>query len=702
MLVHYPGPWSPLLGRLALKEIPYQNPILVWTFVLVACATLVILGAITYYRSWGYLWREWLTTVDHKKIGVMYCLLGLVMFFRGFIDGVMMRTQQVMAVGPQSPGYLGALHGYLPPYHFGQIYSAHGTIMILFAITPILIGLMNIVVPLQIGARDMAYPYLNAVSFWLTAAATGLVMISLFVGDFSHAGWVGLSPLTELAYSPGVGVDYWIWAVQIGSVGTTLASINLIITILKLRAPGMTWTRMPIFCWTALSTSVVGLSSFPVFTAAVALLSLDRYAGTHFFTPGLGGNLMLYTDLFWIWGHPEVYYVILPAFGIMSEIIPTFSEKPLFGYMTMAAASIAIGGVSWSVWLHHFFTMGAGPGVNSFFSIASMLVGIPTGVKVFNWAFTLYRGRIRFDLPMLWALAALVLLLTGGLSGMMLAMPAINYTVHNSVFVVAHFHNMLNVVGFAAIGGINFWFPKVFGFKLDERIGKRAFWFFSAGTVVLFGSMYALGFMGMPRRIDYIPFVSWRPLLISEEVGIFLFLIAAYYMFKQMYVSIRDRGQHRVTGPDPWRTARSLEWLTHCPVPFYNFALLPYINSRDEWAWRRQHGLVNLRPDHYEDIHLPSNTFVPVLLGALAFGLGFGMVWRMYWLASLSLLGIVAVVIARSFEGDPGHTIPGARIREVEEGLLSDPGREAPVAGVAGGAVAFQASVTPRSPVQGP
>ena len=702
MLVHYPGPWSPFLGRLALKEIPYQNPILVWTFVLVACATLVILGAITYHRSWGYLWREWLTTVDHKKIGAMYCLLGLVMFFRGFIDGVMMRTQQVMAVGPQSPGYLGALHGYLPPYHFGQIYSAHGTIMILFAITPILIGLMNIVVPLQIGARDMAYPYLNAVSFWLTAAATGLVMISLFVGDFSHAGWVGLSPLTELAYSPGVGVDYWIWAVQIGSVGTTLASINIIITILKLRAPGMTWTRMPIFCWTALSTSVVGLSSFPVFTAAVALLSLDRYAGTHFFTPGLGGNLMLYTDLFWIWGHPEVYYVILPAFGIMSEIIPTFSEKPLFGYMTMAAASIAIGGVSWSVWLHHFFTMGAGPGVNSFFSIASMLVGIPTGVKVFNWAFTLYRGRIRFDLPMLWALAALVLLLTGGLSGMMLAMPAINYTVHNSVFVVAHFHNMLNVVGFAAIGGINFWFPKVFGFKLDERIGKRAFWFFSAGTVVLFGSMYALGFMGMPRRIDYIPFVSWRPLLISEEVGIFLFLIAAYYMFKQMYVSIRDRGQHRVTGPDPWRTARSLEWLTHCPVPFYNFALLPYINSRDEWAWRRQHGLVNLRPDHYEDIHLPSNTFVPVLLGALAFGLGFGMVWRMYWLASLSLLGIVAVVIARSFEGDPGHTIPGARIREVEEGLLSDPGREAPVAGVAGGAVAFQASVTPRSPVQGP
>ncbi len=697
MLVDYPGPWTPLLGRLDAHQIPLQNPILFWTFVLVSLGAATVLGAVTYYRSWGYLWREWLTSLDHKRIGVMYCLLGVVMLFRGFIDGVMMRTQQVMAVGPKSPGYLGAVHGYLPPYHFGQIYSAHGTIMILFAITPILVGIMNIIVPLQIGARDMAYPYLNAVSFWLTAAATGLVMISLFIGDFSHAGWVGLSPLTELAYSPGVGVDYWSWAVQIGSVGTTLASINIIATIIKMRAPGMSWTKMPIFCWTALSTSVVGLSSFPVFTAAVALLSLDRYAGTHFFTPGLGGNLMLYTDLFWIWGHPEVYYVVLPAFGILSEIIPTFSEKPLFGYITMAAASIAIGGVSWSVWLHHFFTMGAGPGVNAFFSIASMLVGIPTGVKVFNWAFTLYRGRVRFDVPMLWALAALVLLLTGGLTGMMLAMPAINYTVHNSVFVVAHFHNMLNVVGFACFGAINYWFPKVFGFKLDERTGKLAFWFFSAGTVVLFGSMYALGFMGMPRRIDYIPFTSWRPLLIGEEVGIFLFLIASYYMVKQLFVSIRDRAKNRVTTSDAWGTSRSLEWLAHSPVPFYNFAVQPHVNARDEWAWRREHGLGHVRPDHYEDIHLPNNTPLPLMLGACAFALGFGLVWRMYWLALVSLIGIVIIVIARSFQDDPGHTLPGAQIRQMEAVYPDIPREAGATGGMLGGVVARHALAAPRS-----
>ncbi len=696
MLVSYPGPWTPFFGRLDAQQIPLQNPILFWTFVLVSLGGVAVLAAITYLRAWGSLWREWLTSVDHKKIGVMYCLLGIVMLFRGFIDGVMMRTQQAMAVGPRSPGYMGALHGYLPPYHFGQIYSAHGTIMILFAITPILVGLMNIIVPLQIGARDMAYPYLNAVSFWLTAAATGLVMISLFVGDFSHAGWVGLSPLTELAYSPGVGVDYWSWAVQIGSIATTLASINIIVTIIKMRAPGMTWTKMPIFCWTALSTSVVGLSSFPVFTAAVALLSLDRYAGTHFFTPGLGGNLMLYTDLFWIWGHPEVYYVILPAFGILSEIIPTFSEKPLFGYITMAVASIAIGGVSWSVWLHHFFTMGAGPGVNAFFSIASMLVGIPTGVKVFNWAFTLYRGRVRFDVPMLWALAALVLLLIGGLTGMMLAMPAINYTVHNSVFVVAHFHTMLNVVGFACFGAINYWFPKVFGFRLDERTGKRAFWFFSAGTFVLFGSMYALGFMGMPRRIDYIPFPSWRPLLIAEEVGIVLFVIASYYMIKQLVVSIRDRVQNRVTSSDVWGTARSLEWLTHSPVPFYNFAVQPHINARDEWAWRREHGRGAESPEHYEDIHLPINTPLPLILGAWTFALGFSLVWRMYWLAALSLIAIVVLVIARSFQDDPGHTVPGARIREIEASYRNGLEPAGAAGDGAGGPVAYPGAVASR------
>ncbi len=665
MFVHLQGPWTPLLGRLSLSQIPYNNPIIVGAFVFAAVLGLALVGAVTYAGQWGPLWRNWFTTVDHKKIGVMYILVGLVMLFRGFIDALMMRTQQLMADGPHSPGFLGSLHGYLTPYHFGQIYSAHGTIMILFAVTPILVGLMNIVVPLQIGARDMAYPYLNAVGLWLTVAATALVMLSLFVGDFSHAGWVGLIPLTELPYSPGVGVDYWMWAIQIGSVGTTLGAINLIATIVKMRAPGMTWGRLPIFTWAALSTNIIALSSFPVLTVALALLGLDRYFGTHFFTAGMGGNLMLYTNLFWIWGHPEVYFVVLPAFGTISEIVPTFSEKPLFGYVTMAAASLAIAGLSWAVWLHHFFTMGASPEVNAFFSVATMLVGIPTGVKVFNWAFTMYRARMRFETPMLWAVGALVLLLIGGLTGMMLAVPAIDYTVHNSVFVIAHFHTMLMLIAFGALGGITYWFPKVFGFKLDEATGKRFFWYFSAGTFMVFVPMYMLGFMGMTRRLDYVANPHWWPFLMAEEIGIGLYSVSVYYMVKQLYVSIRDRADNRV-GNDAWGTSRSLEWITHSPVPYYNFAVTPQVNARDEWAWRRDQGFTSLKPDEYEDIHMPKNTAVPLVIGAFSMALGFGLVWRIWWLSELALAGLIVTVIVRAFATDTDTIIAADDVRRME------------------------------------
>ncbi len=666
MLVDLQGSWSPLWGRLSLSEVPYHNIIVVGAFLFAAVLGAAILGGITYAGKWGYLWREWLTTVDHKKIGVMYILFGLVMLFRGFVDALMMRTQQMMAAGPHAAGFLGALHGYLPPSHFDQIYSAHGTIMIILAVTPILVGLMNIVVPLQVGARDMAYPYLNAVGLWLTVVAGALVMLSLFLGDFSHAGWVGLAPLTELPYSPNVGVDYWMWAIQISSVGTTLGAINLIATIVKMRAPGMSWGRLPIFTWTSLSTNIIALSSFPVLAVALFLLSFDRYLGTHFFTPGLGGDLMLYTNLFWIWGHPEVYFVVLPAFGIISEIVPTFSEKPLFGYITMVIASMAIAGVSWSVWLHHFFTMGEGPAVSLYFSVATMLVGIPTGVKVFNWAFTMYRARIRYDVPMLWAIGALILLLTGGLTGMMLAIPAINYTVHNSVFVVAHFHNMFLLIAFAAMGGVNYWWPKVFGYKLDEKTGRLVFWYWVAGTVAVFVPMYTLGFMGMTRRLDYVAHASWLPLLQLEEGGIALYCLALYYQLKQIYVSIRDRAANRV-GADAWGTSRSLEWMTPSPVPFYNFAVAPLVHARDEWAWRREHGYTNLRPPRYVDIHMPRNTAVPLVIGAFAFALGFGLIWRIWWLGALALIGIVATMIIRAADTDTGYVIPAADVARMEE-----------------------------------
>ena len=664
-MVHVQGHWDPIFGRLAWSQLPYNDPIVLGAFVFSVLVALCVLFALTYLKKWGYLWGEWLTSVDHKKIGIMYMIVGFVMLFRGFIDALMMRTQQVMAAGPHSPGILGAEHGYLPPYHYDQVYSSHGTIMLIFAATPILAGFMNFLVPLQIGARDMAFPYLNALALWMTAVGAGLVMLSLFVGDFSHAGWVGLTPLTEMPYSPDVGVDYWSWAIQIGSVGTTLGGVNIIATIIKMRAPGMTWLRMPLFTWTALTTNIIGLTAFPVLGVALLLLTLDRYIGTHFYTPGLGGNLMLYADLFWIWGHPEVYFLILPAWGMMSEIIPTFSEKTLFGYPVMVVATVAIAGISWTVWLHHFFTMGAGPLVNVFYSIATMIVGIPTGVKVFNWTFTMYRGRLRFETPMLWACASVFMLLIGGLTGMMLAIPAINYMTHNSVFVVAHFHCMVMVTLFASFAGAQFWFPKMFGFKLDETYGKRVFWTFVAATFVTFTAMFALGLKGMMRRLEYVPEASWQPLMIVEEFGILLYCAATAMMVWQIYISIRDRDMNRAD-IDAWGTGRSLEWATHSPVPIYNFAVIPYVNARDEWAWRKRHGLSGATPRHFEDIEIPCNTPVPMLIGACTAAFGFAMVWRIWWLVAVSLLGIIALVIIRSFEDGSGYTISGDEVARIE------------------------------------
>ena len=647
-----------MFGKLSLAAIPYENLITMSAVVGSVLLGLVILGLITYYRKWTYLYQEWLASLDHKKIGIMYIILALVMLLRGFSDAIMMRGQQAVAAS-------GSL-GYLAPEHFNQIFSAHGSIMIVFMAMPFLVGLMNIVVPQQIGARDVAFPFLNSLSLWLTTAAATLVMVSLGVGEFSQAGWSGYAPLTQLEYSPGVGVDYWIWAFQIAGIGSTLTGINFLVTIMTMRAPGMTPMRMPMFVWTTICTMILVVWAFPVLTAALAMVTLDRYLGMHFFSNTFGGNMMMYANLFWTWGHPEVYIVILPAFGIFSEVVATFSGKRLFGYKSMVYATAAITILSFSVWVHHFFTMGASPNVNLFFGIATMMIGIPTGVKTFNWLFTMYRGRIRFTTPMYWTLGFIVTFAIGGSAGVMLAMPPADYVLHNSLFLIAHFHNVLipgSLFGFLA--GYYYWFPKAMGFRLQENWGKRAFWCWQIGFILAFFPLYVLGFMGMPRRMVHYANPAWHPLLLVAALGTAVIALGILFMVIQLLVSIKERQALSDPSGDPW-DGRTLEWLTSSPPAVYNFPKTPVVDEIDAFMEMKEKGVAYLRPDQYDDIEMPKNAPHGLIIGALAFVFGFAMIWYIWWLAILAALGMLVTVIARSTDDDIHYLIPAAEVERIE------------------------------------
>src|ERR1700675_342015 len=571
-----------MLGKLSWAAIPFNQPIPMAASLGVIVGVLFVLGLITRKGWWPYLWREWLTSVDHKRIGVMYVVLALVLLLRGFADAIMMRSQLALAAG--------GAQGYLPPEHYDQVFSAHGTIMIFFMAMPFMVGLMNFVVPLQLGVRDVAFPVLNAISFWLTASGALLVNISLVVGEFARTGWVGYPPLSELQFSPGVGVDYYLWSLEISGIGTLLAGINMVTTILKVRAPGMTYMRMPVFCWTALCSSMLMVAAFPILTATFGMLLLDRYVGMHFFTNAAGGNMMMYVNLFWAWGHPEVYILILPAFGVFSEVIATFSGKELFGYRSMVLATLAICVLSFTVWLHHFFTMGAGANVNAFFGILSAIIAVPTGVKVFNWLFTLYRGRIRFEVPVLWSIGFMVTFVIGGLTGVLMAVPPADFVLHNSAFLVAHFHNVLiGGLFFGVMAGYTYWFPKAFGFTLDPRLGALSFWCWLIGFYLAFIPLYALGLMGMTRRMQHYADLSWQPYLIVAEVDAVVILVGIAATIAQLVVSIRRREQHRDRTGDPWN-GRTLEWSTASPPPAYNFAVLPEVESLDAFWVMKQRG----------------------------------------------------------------------------------------------------------------
>jgi cytochrome o ubiquinol oxidase subunit 1 len=651
-------PHSPIFGRMTWEAIPMlHDKIVLATFIGSMIAGIALFAAITKYRLWGYLWKEWFTSIDHKKIGIMYIVLGLVMLLRGFADAIMMRLQQAMAFGDNL--------GYLPPHHYDQIFTAHGVIMIFFVAMPLVTGLMNYLVPLQIGARDVAFPFLNNFSFWMTASGAGLVMLSLFFGEFAATGWLAYPPLSGIAFSPWVGVDYYIWSLQIAGVGTLLSGVNLLVTIIKMRAPGMGLMKMPVFTWTALCTNVLIVVSFPVLTAVLALLTLDRYAGTNFFTSDLGGNAMMYVNLVWIWGHPEVYILILPMFGVYSEIVSTYSGKRLFGYSSMVYATVCITVLSYLVWLHHFFTMGSGASVNSFFGITTMIISIPTGAKIFNWLFTMYRGRIRFEVPMLWTMGFMVTFVVGGMTGVLLAVPPADFVLHNSLFLVAHFHNVIiGGVVFGAFAAMTHWFPKAFGFKLDDFWGKVSFWFWLAGYWFAFTPLYVLGLMGVTRRMSHFEDPSLQIWFQIAAFGAVLVAIGIAAFLICIYVSFRKRAQLRDVTGDPWN-GRTLEWSTSSPPPDYNFAFTPVVHDNDAWWDMKQRGFE--RPTvGFLPVHMPKNTAAGVMLSVFSTALGFAMIWHVWWLAVVSLLAIVAYAIHHSFDGDRDYHIPADEIAATE------------------------------------
>ncbi len=627
-----------MFGQLTLDAFKHDAVQMGGVFMMLLSG-LAIAGLLFYFKRWKWLWTEYLTSLDPKKIGIMYCVVSAVMLFKGFSDAALMRAQQALAVGSS--------HGILTADHFQQIFTAHGTTMIFFVAMGFMFGLMNLIIPLQIGARDVAFPFLNSIGFYLFFVGSALLMVSMIIGDFSIAGWVGYPPLSGLKYSPGEGTDYWIWSVQIAGVGSLMSGVNFLITILKMRCPGMTLMKMPLFVWGCFTSLILIIFAFPILTATLGLLTLDRYLDMHFFTSDFGGNPMMYINLIWAWGHPEVYILILPVFGIFSEVVATFSKKRLFGYVSMVWAMAVITLLSFIVWLHHFFTMGAGADVNAFFGFMTMLIAIPTGVKIFNWLFTMCRGRVEFTTPVLWFLGFVVIFTTGGMTGMLMSVAPVDFQTHNSLFLIAHFHSMvIGGVVFGFFSGITYWFPKFTGFKLDERWGKWAFGSWFIGFLLAFMPLYLLGLMGATRRLDhYDASLGWHPLFLVAAVGVVCIGCGVGFQLLQILVSIKNRKENKDVNGDPW-DGRTLEWMTTSPPPFYNFAVTPVVQDRDPFWTLKQNKAPREKPI-FEDVHMPKNSHIGLLIGGFSFLVGFGLTWHIMWLAILGFIGVIVSLLMR-------------------------------------------------------
>ncbi len=647
-----------IFGKLTLYSLPHE-----WfTIGGTGAITMMMLGValfITKLKRWKWLWNEWITSVDPKKIGIMYMIVASLMLVRGAMDAGMIWLQQAVSVGASS--------GYLNGQHFQEVFTAHGVIMVFFVTMGFLFGLLNYIIPLQIGARDLASPFLNTTGFWLYVA--GAILVNLFFvfgGQFAATGWLAIAPLSGTEFSPGVGTDYWTWSLQISGLGTLMGGINFIMTILKMRAPGMTLMRMPLFTWTSLIAMCIVVTIFPILTATIALLSLDRLLGMHFFTTDFGGNAMMYTNLIWMWGHPEVYVLILPSFGIYSEVVSTFAQKKLAGYKSMVMAAFGIGSIALVVWLHHFFTMGAGANVNAFFGIMTTFIAIPAGVQIFNWSSTMYKGKIRFLGPMLWFLGFSGTFIFGGLTGVLLAVPPADFQLHNSLFLVAHFHT--TIIGGALFGifaGITYWFPKISGFKLNEKLGKYSFWLWIIGFFVSFTPLYILGLMGATRRLDhYDASTGWQGLFVISVIGFLIISSGAIMQVVQIVVSIRQRKQNLDTTGDPWN-GRTLEWATASPPPFYNFAKIPEVTSRDAFWEMKKNGTHNKKHE-YEDIEMPKNTALGLYISGFALVFGFAMVWHIFWLAVVCVVGGIVCVIMRTFDNETEYVVAASEIEGIE------------------------------------
>ncbi len=592
---------------------------------------------------------SWLTTVDHKRIGILYFVAGFFFFLIGGLEALVIRLQ--LARPNQA---------LVDPDFYNQLFTMHGTTMVFLGIMPLSAAFFNFLVPLMIGARDVAFPRLNAFSFWTFLAGGIILNSSFFLGGAPDAGWFGYAPMTNTQFSPGTGIDFWIVGLQILGVASLMAAFNFIATIINMRAPGMTLMRMPLFVWMTLVVQFLVMLAFPAITIALIELLFDRQVGTNFFNVVNGGLPIMWQHLFWIFGHPEVYILILPAMGIVSEVLPTFSRKPLFGYPVVVFSGVFIGFMGFAVWSHHMFTTGLGPVANAAFALTTMTIAIPTGVKIFNWLATLWGGQIRFSTPMLFSLAFIAMFTIGGISGVMLAVPPVDAQVQDSYFVVAHIHYVL--IGgslFGLFSGFYYWFPKVTGHMLDERTGKWVFWLMFAGANITFFPQHFLGLIGMPRRIQTyatgLGFDLWN--LIST-LGVFV-LSAGILLF--IYQVLRDIRLGERAAADPW-DGRTLEWSIPSPPPVYNFAELPEVRDRDQ-LWYQKHG-----PKHHggglpekpaetdQGIHMPGQSWYPLMtaLGLLIFA--YGLVYNLL-LAGLGLVAVIICIYSWAFEGVGGYHI---------------------------------------------